>query len=121
LQAEKGSSRGARAITCACAWQTQRLAQSERAGATDAVTTRYCKGASAGDSAPDSLVRFDRSVRVDDEGRFGHGGPRSGAAAIVRVVTKITPADGRQPERTDISGVSVCNGLNQWRSAINYL
>ena len=53
------------------------------------------------------LVRFDRSVRVDDEGRVGHGGPRRGAATIVRVVTKITPAEGRQSERTDIPGVSV--------------
>jgi hypothetical protein len=50
---------------------------------------------------------FDRSVAVDDDGRVGHGGPRSGAATIVRVVTKTRPADGRQFERTDISGVSV--------------
>jgi hypothetical protein len=58
------------------------------------------------DSAPESgLVRLDRSVTVDDEGHDGHGGPRSGAAAIVKVFAKIMPTEGRHPERNDIPGV----------------
>lgn len=55
------------------------------------------------DSAPEcDLVRFDPSGVVDDEGRRDYGGPRSGAAAIVKVLAKIMPTEGQHPERNDI-------------------
>jgi hypothetical protein len=39
---------------------------------------------------------------VDDEGRRDYGGPRNGAAAIVKVFAKIMPTEGQHPERNDI-------------------
>jgi hypothetical protein len=38
---------------------------------------------------------------VDDEGRRDYGGPRNGAAAIVKGFEKMMPTEGQHPERND--------------------